>query len=146
MFAERLVKNSVPSESILQELKATNTGENICFTQKLLEDRPDLPLPQSVILVQTPFMGRRAFATFMKQWEKAELVDVMVSSPPIPLEEYPDKAAGYSTLKDVVLEMVRNMERIQQYPSQGFQIPQPVPSHVLEAFQHLQSLLTAEDG
>ena len=145
VFAQQLVKNKVPSESILLELKATNTGENIRFTQRILQDCPDFPQLQSVILVQTPFMGRRTLATFMQQWEKAELVDVMVSSPPIPLEEYPDKAAGYSTLKDVALEMVRNMQRIQQYPSKGFQVPQSVPSHVLEAFRHLKSQLRIED-
>lgn len=146
MFAEQLLKNSVPSERILLEPEATNTGENIRFTQKLLRDDPDVHQPRSIILIQTPFMGRRSLATFMKQWEEAELVDVTVSSPPIPLEEYPDKAAGYSTLREVALEMVRNMQRIQQYPDLGFQVPQDVPSRVLEAFKHLQSQLRPTDS
>ncbi|KAK7114457.1 uncharacterized protein SCO4629-like [Littorina saxatilis] len=146
VFAERLVKNNVPAERILIEPKATNTGENIRFTQMLLRDRLDTLQPQSIILVQTPFMGRRSLATFLKQWDEAECVDICVTSPPIPMEEYPDKAAGYNSLSDVIVEMVRNMQRVQQYPSKGFQVPQYPPPHVLEAFDHLESHFMLKDS
>ncbi|XP_076449477.1 uncharacterized protein SCO4629-like [Babylonia areolata] len=141
VFREKLLKNHVPSQSILLELKATNTGENIRFTQRLLRDHPDVLQPRSVILVQTPFMGRRCLATFLKQWEDAEQVEVAVSSPPIPLENYPSTEAGYGSFGEVVMEMVRSMDRIQQYPDEGFQVPQPVPPPVVEAAQHLKAVL-----
>ena len=141
MFADKLLENSVPSEHILLEPRATNTGENVRFTQKLLRDHPHFLHPQSVILIQTPFMGRRCMATFLKQWEGAEKMEVLVSSPPIPLNQYPEPGAGYTSMRDVVREMVRNLHRIQHYPSQGFQLPQHVPSQVLQAFRFLQAYL-----
>lgn len=145
MFAERLLENDIPPENIILEPKATNTGENIRFTQKLLRNHPRCIIPQSIILVQTPFMGRRILATFLQQWEKAEEVDLTVTSPSISLEEYPDEAAGYSSLRDVAIEMVCSMQRIQHYPSLGFQVPQHTPAEVMEAFNYLFSYLKSKD-
>ncbi|KAL8592974.1 hypothetical protein ACOMHN_017904 [Nucella lapillus] len=140
IFAEKLIEKGVPSRSILLEQEATNTGENIRFSQKLLTNNLELP-SRSIILVQTPFMGRRSLATFLRQWDDADRVDIMVTSPPIPLDRYPSRPAGYGTWKEMVVEMVGTMQRIEQYPSQGFQVPQHIPSHVAEACRHLQSML-----
>ena len=44
-----------------------------------------------MILVQKPYMERRTFATFKKQWrqdEGGEDVDIVVTSPQLKLEEY----------------------------------------------------------
>ncbi|HJT17341.1 MAG TPA: YdcF family protein, partial [Thermoanaerobaculia bacterium] len=62
-FAKIAIEMGVPRETILIENRSTNTGENILFTRKLLEEcHRD---PQSFIVVQKPYMERRAFATFL---------------------------------------------------------------------------------
>jgi hypothetical protein len=69
-------------------------------------------------------------------------MQVMVTSPPIPLEEYPDEQAGFRTVKDIAVEMLRSMDRIIQYPAKGFQVPQKIPSEVTHAYRQLQQMLT----
>src|SRR6185503_19496096 len=74
--AERLariaISLNVPRERILIEANSTNTGENIEFTKRLLAER-GLD-PQKFIVVQKPYMERRAFATFRKLWPEKEIV------------------------------------------------------------------------
>lgn len=39
VFAEKAIELGVPPSAVLTETKATNTGENIRFTQALLRER-----------------------------------------------------------------------------------------------------------
>src|SRR3989338_5227466 len=64
IFAEIAIKRGVPPEKILIENKSSNTGENVEFTKKLLDEK-GLNF-NSFILVQKPYMERRTFATFKK--------------------------------------------------------------------------------
>src|SRR3989338_6756084 len=85
-FARVAVNMGVPKEKILIEDKSSNTGENIQLTRELLREKHiDL---NKFIVVQKPYMERRAYATFKKVWPEKEL---MVTSPPISFENYPDK-------------------------------------------------------
>ncbi len=62
IFAEILLAQGVPEERIIRETNSTNTGENVLFVKKLLEEKKlDL---KSFILVQKPYMERRTFSTF----------------------------------------------------------------------------------
>src|SRR5277367_4361456 len=65
-FARIALDKGVPAEAIFVENKSTNTGENILFTRALLEEQG--LHPQSFLLVQKPYMERRSYATFKKQW------------------------------------------------------------------------------
>ena len=65
-FANVARDMGVPADSILIEDKATNTGENVQLTYQLMKkSREDF---KSFILVQKPYMERRTYATFAKQW------------------------------------------------------------------------------
>src|SRR5262245_42432325 len=83
IFSEIAVSRGVPPEAMLLETESTNTGQNIAFTRRLLGER-DLD-PDSFILVQKPYMERRAYATFMNVWPGKRLI---AASPPIPFERY----------------------------------------------------------
>jgi uncharacterized SAM-binding protein YcdF (DUF218 family) len=48
---------SVPGEAVMLEAASANTGENIRFSHRLLQEQNRLP--QRIILVQKPFMERR---------------------------------------------------------------------------------------
>lgn len=84
-FAAIAIEKGVPKEAILIENNSTNTGENILFTQKLLQEKGLNPL--RFIVVQKPYMERRSYATFKKHWPEKKL---MVTSPQISFEEYPN--------------------------------------------------------
>jgi uncharacterized SAM-binding protein YcdF (DUF218 family) len=132
-FARIAVQMGVPEGRILIENKSTNTGENVQFTRRLLAERGIDP--ESLILVQKPYMERRAYATFNKVWPGKK---VTVTSPRFELEDY---LARYSndalSPDDVISIMVGDLQRIREYPARGFQIPQDIPADVWDAYQQL---------
>jgi len=130
MFSQRLIELGIPKEKILLEPNATNTGENITNTQKLLKEK-DIDI-NSFILVQKPYMERRSYATFKKQWSGPEII---VTSPQLSYEEYIN---GDMDFKERFIEtMVGDLQRIKEYPKLGFQIEQDIPDEVFEAWKSL---------
>ena len=131
-FAAIAIEKGVPADKILIENKSTNTGENILFTQKLLQQkRLD---PQSFIVVQKPYMERRSYATFKKHWPDKKLT---VTSPQISFEEYPTSEIP---MERVINIMVGDLQRIKFYPEKGFQIYQEIPKEVWQASERLIQL------
>ena len=128
-FAAVAVKIGVARDKIIIENKSTNTGENIYFTKKILEER-DLD-PTKFILVQKPYMERRIYATFRRLWPEKECI---VTSPQIPFEDYPNKEIVED---DVINNMVGDLQRIKIYPEKGFQVPQIIPEDVWNAYEKL---------
>jgi len=128
-FAAIAIKKGVPENAILIENKSTNTGENILFTQKLLEEK-NLDL-KSFIVVQKPYMERRSYATFKKLWPEKKLI---VTSPQISFEEYPTPEIP---MEKVINIMVGDLQRIKLYPERGFQIYQEIPGDIWKAYEKL---------
>jgi uncharacterized SAM-binding protein YcdF (DUF218 family) len=131
-FAAVAIRMGVPKDAILIENKSTNTGENILFTQKLLEEKG--LHPQSFIVVQKPYMERRSYATFKKHWPEKNL---LVTSPQISFEEYPTNEI---TMEKVINIMVGDLQRIKTYPEKGFQIYQEIPAEIWDAYERLVAL------
>ena len=132
-FAAIAIAMGVPRASILIENKSTNTGENVAFTRQLLADKGIDP--QTLIVVQKPYMERRSYATFQKVWPGKRL---MVTSPQVSFDDYLAKYSN-DTLSpdDVVSIMVGDLQRIRLYPAKGFQIEQDIPAGVWAAFEEL---------
>lgn len=128
-FARIALDMGVPAEAIFIENRSTNTGENILFTQRLLEDKG--LHPRSFLLVQKPYMERRSYATFKKHWPDKELI---VTSPQISFEDYP---TAEIPLESVIQIMVGDLQRIRIYPVKGFQIEQEIPGEVWAAYERL---------
>jgi uncharacterized SAM-binding protein YcdF (DUF218 family) len=128
-FARIALDKGVPAEAIFIENQSTNTGENILFTQRLLEDKG--LHPRTFLLVQKPYMERRSYATFKKHWPDKELI---VTSPQIAFEDYPTPEIP---LERVIQIMVGDLQRIRIYPEKGFQIEQEIPEEVWEAYERL---------
>lgn len=132
-FAAIAVRMGVPPDKIVIENRSTNTGENVRLTRELLAGQ-GLD-PAKFILVQKPYMERRAFATFMKVWPGK---DVVVTSPRVSFDEY---LACYSndalSPDDVVAIMVGDLQRLRLYPALGFQTEQDISAEVWSAFEEL---------
>ncbi len=128
-FAKIAINKGVPQSAILIENKSTNTGENVRFTQQLLKEKG--LEPQRFIVVQKPYMERRAYATFKKHWPDKELI---VTSPRIAFEQYPTKDIP---LEKVIHIMVGDMQRIRLYYEKGFQVYQEIPDDVWQAYEEL---------
>jgi uncharacterized SAM-binding protein YcdF (DUF218 family) len=129
VFAEVARRRGVPAERILLEPRATNTGENVAFTRRLLEERGSLP--RTALAVQKPYMERRTLATFGARWPE---LDVRVTSPQVDYDDYP---TGQISRDDVTHIMVGDLQRLLVYAERGWQTPQEVPGEVRAAFERL---------
>lgn len=129
LFAQIAMDKGVPAAAILIERDSTNTGENILFTQQLLQQKG--LAPQRFIVVQKPYMERRSYATFKKHWPDKEL---LVTSPQLSFEDYPTDDIP---MEKVIHIMVGDLQRIKVYPQKGFQIEQPIPDDVWQAYENL---------
>ncbi|TEA12344.1 Uncharacterized protein C8034_v006026 [Colletotrichum sidae] len=131
VFARIAREMGVPEDKIVVESKSTNTGENVRFVHALLRERG--LEADSFVLVQKPYMERRTYATFRKQWPDRQ-TGFTVASPELGFREYPDA----DNPKDLVIQiMVGDLVRIKSYPERGFQIAQEIPEEVWEANQRL---------
>ena len=128
-FAEVAIQRGVPANDILIENLSSNTGENILFTQRLLEQRG--LNPQNFIVVQKPYMERRSYATFKKHWPDKKL---LVTSPQIPFDTY---ATETIPLEKVINIMTGDLQRIKLYPAKGFQVYQEIPWEVWNTYEKL---------
>lgn len=129
LFAMRCIEKGVPIEAIIEERKATNTGDNFLLSRSLLEA---LGIHvRTGIIVTKPYMRRRALATGAKQWAE---VDWQVCSDEISLENY--LASGIDEA-EVLNLMVGDLQRLKVYAERGFQTEQEIPPHVWDAFHTL---------
>lgn len=131
-FAKIAKDMGVPEKDILIENRSLNTGENILFTKKLLEEKH--LNPNSFIVIQKPYMERRSYATFKKVWPEKEII---VTSPQIPIEEYPTVRVS---MDRVINSLVGDLQRIKLYPEKGFSIYQEIPKDVWSAYEKLVAL------
>lgn len=133
IFADIAVQTGVPSKDILLEASSRGTGENIMFSYEILQKED--AVPKSIILVTKPYMLRRAYATFIKQWPDEIKPEVICSAIDQTFEAYCSEP-GFS-FEYVVNIMVGDLQRIKEYPKLGFQIEQAIPQAVWDAFEEL---------
>ncbi|MGR5205408.1 YdcF family protein [Vibrio sp. PNB23_22_6] len=124
----------VPSEAILVETQSSNSGENVRFTEQLLKEKGIQC--ESLILVQKPFMERRAIATFEKQWQSS-YSQLQVTSTAHPFFEYINEEMPLMMVLEALME---DFSRIKTYPEKGFQTEQEIPDHVEYSYQALREM------
>ncbi|MFE1078580.1 YdcF family protein [Nocardiopsis alba] len=130
-FRERALELGVPDSVILIEPEASNTGQNISLSRRLLAENG--LTPDSVLVICMPYMERRAFATTRKLWDE---VEVVCASAPVSLGDY---VKGQGDVGAVIDMMVGDLQRVMEYPKLGFAIEQEVPREVREAYEFLVS-------
>lgn len=136
MFRDVLVDRGVSENNILIENEAKNTGDNFALSRKVL-DAAGVDV-QSVIVVTKPYMERRASATGAKQWPDVKMI---VTSEPINFDEYLDRYRNREITPETILNiMMGDLQRIDIYGRNGFQIPQEIPQEVWAAFDRLKEL------
>jgi uncharacterized SAM-binding protein YcdF (DUF218 family) len=128
-FAQIAEVAGVPRSRMIRECKAKNTGENVLFTEEILQAEK-IPYDR-ILAVQKPYMERRAFATLKVYWPDT---DITVCSPPLSLDEYPNEKISR---EEMIHIMVGDLQRIAEYPLRGFQIAQIIPEEVMSAYKYL---------
>lgn len=122
----------VPDSVILRETHAANIGQNVTFSQTILDEKGIVP--KTVLLVHKPYMTRRFLATAEVQW-KGELPHFIVRHEQISLAEYSLKRGR----AEVIFEMLGDFQRMRSYAKKGFQSEQIIPDEIQEAYNTLVS-------
>lgn len=128
-YREHAIALGVPAAAILTEPTATNTGKNIELSRALLNEAG--VRPASLLLISKPYMQRRGYTTCRQLWPEVEPV---CASEPIELEDY---IASIGSARLVLDMLVGDLQRVIEYPKQGFAITQEVPDDVLKAYDRL---------
>ncbi|MBO0884582.1 MAG: YdcF family protein [Mycobacterium sp.] len=128
-YAEHATALGVPASAIIIEPHAKNTGQNIEYSKRALnQNGVDTT---SVLLISKPYMERRAYATCRKTWPQVEAI---CASEPLAFNDY-IKSIGDEHL---VIDMITgDLQRILEYPKLGFAITQHVPEPVAAAYDRL---------
>jgi uncharacterized SAM-binding protein YcdF (DUF218 family) len=128
-YRKHAVELGVPEEAILVEQRATNTGANMALSREVLAGAG--LRPASALVICKPYMQRRAFATAGKVWPE---LDVVCASEPLSL---PDYVRSIGDDKLVIDMLVGDLQRVMEYPRQGFAVEQDVPLGVERAYSRL---------
>jgi uncharacterized SAM-binding protein YcdF (DUF218 family) len=122
----------LPTETrVLLEEAATNTGENVRFSLRLLADEG--VACRSVLSIQNATLTRRALATFAQEFPDLTVVCLSPNRP------YDDYLASPAEARSFLDDLVGNLQRVLVYPGQGLQVAQPMPEAVLSAYRLLLS-------
>lgn len=132
VFAEVLIQSGVPQEDIIIENKSTNTGENIRFSYELA-NKNNLKT-DTIILVTKSYMGKRATATFKKQWPNQDTKLIVYSAN----QTFEELLQDPDILEHVSL-MVGDTQRLKIYPKMGFMAETEIPEQIWQAFELLAS-------
>lgn len=129
VYAERMAKDGVPSDAIVVETSASNTGDNFEFSRKLLLAKG--VHVRSGIVVSKPYMARRALAVGTKKWADCHWT---ARPPVISLIDYPTDEVP---LRRMINLMVGDLQRLRVYAEKGFQSPIDIPADVWAAYERL---------
>lgn len=132
VFAEKAISLGVSKDQIWKENRSTNTGENLRLTRSLMDEKG--VNFQKFIVVQKPYMERRAYATFKKHFPDKEC---LISSPPLDYNAYCIAGDPEINHERVIHLMVGDLQRLWVYADKGFQVPQQIPEQVMQAYHSL---------
>ena len=127
-----VMQRSGYQEELLLEMKATNTGQNVVYTQELLTAVNADP-PASLLIVTKPYMERRALKTFQAQWTFGK-PKFFVSSQGGELGDYVNNDQPERLVTNI---MVGDLQRVIEYPALGYMAPSHVPKEAEEALARL---------
>ena len=125
VFRNYAISQGISESRLLVETEATNIGENISFSRKIIST------PGRIAYISKPNTLMRLFLTVpihdhSKNW--------FVTSPPI---VFPEQVSNVIGLFGLISEMVGDIERIMNYPSKGFQKAYEIPEEVIRSYEVL---------
>jgi uncharacterized SAM-binding protein YcdF (DUF218 family) len=128
-YREHAIGLGVPADAILLEPNAGNTGQNVTLSRKVLTAAGIRP--KTVLLVSKPYMERRSYATARKLWPE---IEVRCASEPLTFDDYLKRIGDEKLVIDM---LVGDLQRVIEYPRQGFAVEQHVPEDVRAAYESL---------
>jgi uncharacterized SAM-binding protein YcdF (DUF218 family) len=113
VIAGALLSHGVPRERIIEEHRATNTGENVIFSLPLIDARVGLNNIRSVICLGNMWTGRRYAMTLHRHWPDVEKMLVTVNHYDTPTELW-------HTDPQLRIRVLHEWDKIEPYKAKGF--------------------------
>lgn len=126
-FAQLAIQNKVPKEKVLIENRATNSSENLWFSEELMHKNGYAI--NSAILIQKPSSERRAYAMAKMRWPDKEFC---VTSRPIAMRDY----ISMIDERRAICSMVGDVQWMEVYRD-TYLVGEEIPDYVWSAFYYL---------
>lgn len=114
-----MVAGGIPPERILEEHRATNTGENVLFSLPIIEAALGLANIRNVICLGYTWTARRYPMTLQRHWPDVEKMLITVDNFHTPL-------ALWHTDPDFRIRILTEWDKIEPYKAKGFIAEWPV--------------------
>jgi uncharacterized SAM-binding protein YcdF (DUF218 family) len=108
-----MVARGIPSERILEEHRATNTGENVIFSLPIIEAALGRANIRSVICLGNSWTARRYPMTLHRHWPEVEKMLITVDSFATPLSLWHTDPAFR-------IRVLSEWDKIEPYKARGF--------------------------
>jgi uncharacterized SAM-binding protein YcdF (DUF218 family) len=108
-----LVSRGVPAAAILEEHRATNTGENVIFSLPVIETQLGLSNVRSVICLGNLWTSRRYPMTLHRHWPEPEKMLVVIN-------HYATPSELWHTDCELCARVLREWDKIEPYKAKGF--------------------------
>jgi uncharacterized SAM-binding protein YcdF (DUF218 family) len=108
-----MVAGGVPADLILEEHRATNTGENVMLSLPIIDAVLGLKNIQSVICLGNTWTGRRYAMTLHRHWPEAQKMLLTVDSFATPRERWHEDA-------EFRRRVLTEFDKIEPYKARGF--------------------------
>jgi len=108
-----MVARGIPPARILEEHRATNTGENVVFSLPIIDAALGLTNIRSVICLGNTWTARRYAMTLHRHWPEVEKMLVAVDSFETPV-------ALWHTDPDFRIRVLSEWDKIEPYKAKGF--------------------------
>lgn len=108
-----MVRRGIPADRILEEHRATNTGENVTFSLPIIDAALGLANVKSVICLGNTWTGRRYAMTLHRHWPDVEKMLVTVDS-------FATPRALWHTDPEFRRHVLREWDKIAPYKARGF--------------------------
>jgi uncharacterized SAM-binding protein YcdF (DUF218 family) len=119
IIADAMIARGIPTEIILREDRAMNTGENVIFSLPIIDAALGLNNIRSVICLGNTWTARRYPMTLHRHWPEVEKMLVMVDS-------FATPRRLWHTDAEFSRRMLAEWDKIAPYKAKGFIAEWPV--------------------
>ena len=113
VIKEEMVRRGIPGDHILEEHRATNTGENVRFSLPVIDAALGLANVKSVICLGNTWTGRRYAMTLHRHWPEVEKMLITVDGFATPRERWHEDA-------EFRRRVLAEFDKIELYKARGF--------------------------
>jgi uncharacterized SAM-binding protein YcdF (DUF218 family) len=113
IIRDAMVERGIPPEKILEEHRATNTGENVIFSLPIIDAAIGLANIRSVICLGNTWTARRYPMTLHRHWPEVEKMLITVDS-------FDTPRAQWHTDAQFRIRVLAEWDKIEPYKAKGF--------------------------